>query len=88
MVSEFNDVVVSGIEIFKAPKKAIVALEGGGLDVGWYKLTNNNESSFLAMVTVFNAAIIGTKKVTVVFPGSFSGSPPTDKPIEQVIMPG
>ena len=90
MVSEFNDVVVSGIEIFKAPKKAIVALEGGtALDVGWYKLTNNNESSFLAMVTVFNAGtIIGTKKVTVGFPGSFSGSPPTDKPIEQVIMPG
>ena len=34
MVSEFNDVVVSGIEIFKAPKKAIVALEGSGLGVG------------------------------------------------------
>ena len=56
MHSEFNDVVVSGIEIFKAPKKAIVALEGGGLDAGWYKLTNNNESSFLAMVTVFNGS--------------------------------
>ena len=88
MVSEFNDVVVSGIDVSKAPKKAIVALEGGGLDSGWYKITNNNESSFLAMVSVFNAAIVGNKKVTVVFGGSFSGSPPTNKPIEQVIMPG
>jgi hypothetical protein len=88
MVSEFNDVVVSGIDVSKTSKKAIVALDGGGLDSGWYKITNNNESSFLAMVSVFNAAIVGNKKVTVVFGGSFSGSPPTNKPIEQVIMPG
>lgn len=88
MVSEFNDVVVSGIDVGKASKKAIVALEGGGLESGWYKITNNNESSFLAMVAVFNAAIIGNKKVTVVFSGSFSGSGSTNKPIDQVIMPG
>ena len=88
MVSEFNDVVVSGIDVSKPSKKAIVALSGGGLDTGWYKITNNNESSFLAMVSIFNAAIVGNKKVTVVFSGSFSGSGPTNKPIEQVIMPG
>ena len=40
------------------------------------------------MVAIFTAAIVGNKKVTVVFAGSFSGSPPTDKEIEQVIMPG
>lgn len=61
---------------------------GGGLDVGWYNITNNHDSSFLGMVTVFTAAIIGNKKVTVVFEGSFSGSPSTDKELEQVIMPG
>jgi len=88
MVSEFNDVVVSGIDVSKTSKKAIVALEGGGLGAGWYKITNNNESSFLAMVAVLNAAIVGNKKVTVVFSGSFSGTPPTNKEIDQVIMPG
>jgi hypothetical protein len=88
MVSEFNDVVVSGIDVSKASRKAIVALAGGGLDTGWYKLPNSSESSFLAMVSIFNAAILGNKKVTVVFSGSFSGSPVTNKPIEQVIMPG
>jgi hypothetical protein len=40
------------------------------------------------MVTVFTAAMLGNKKVTVVFGGSFSGSPPTDKEIDQAIMPG
>ena len=40
------------------------------------------------MVTVFTTAIVVNKKVTVVFGGSFSGSPPTDKEIEQVIIPG
>jgi len=88
MVSEFNDVVVSGIDVSKTSKKAIVALEGGGLGAGWYKITNNNESSFLAMVAVLNAAIVGNKKVTVVFSGSFSGTPPSNKEIDQVIMPG
>jgi len=65
-----------------------VSLEGGGLEAGWYKITNNNESSFLVIVTVFNAAIVGNKKLTVVFSGSFSGSGSTNKPIDQVIMPG
>ena len=65
-----------------------MSLEGGGLEAGWYKITNNNESSFLAIVTVFNAAIVGNKKLTVVFSGSFSGSGSTNKPIDQVIMPG
>jgi hypothetical protein len=88
MVSEFNDVVVSGIDVSKTSKKAIVSLEGGGLEGGWYKITNDNESSFLAMVAVFNAAIVGNKKVTVVFSGSFSGQGSTNKPIDQVIMPG
>jgi len=40
------------------------------------------------MITVFTAAMFGNKKVTVVFGGSFSGVPPTDKEIEQVVMPG
>ena len=75
MVSEFNDVEVTGIDVKKDSKKSTVALGGGGLDVS-------------GMVTVFTAAIIGNKKVTVVFGGSFSGSPPTDKELEQVIMPG
>jgi len=88
MGSDFNDVVVSGIDVSKASKKATVLLEGGGLDAGWYKITDDNESSFLAMITVFNAAIVGNKKVTVVFSGSFSGQGSTDKPIVQVIMPG
>ena len=87
-MSEFNDVVVSGIDVSKASKKAIVSLEGGGLEAGWYKITNDNESSFLAMVAVFNAAIVGNKKATVVFSGSFSGQGSTNKPIDQVIMPG
>ena len=87
-MSEFNDVVVSGIDVSKASKKAIVSLEGGGLEAGWYKITNDNESSFLAMVAVFNAAIVGNKKVTVVVSGSFSGQGSTNKPIDQVIMPG
>ena len=65
-----------------------MSLEGGGLEAGWYKITNNNESSFLAIVTVFNAAIVGNKKLTVVFSGSFSDSGSTNKPIDQVIMPG
>jgi hypothetical protein len=55
---------------------------------GWYNITNTHDSSFLGMVTVFTTAIVVNKKVTVVFGGSFSGSPPTDKEIEQVIMPG
>jgi hypothetical protein len=88
MVSEFNDVVVSGVDVSKASKKATISLEGGGLDGGWYKITNNNESSFLAMIAVFNAAIVGNKKVTVVFSGSFSGQGSTNKEIDQVIMPG
>jgi len=88
MVSEFNDVEVTGIDVKKDSKKATVALGGGGLDGGWYNITNNHDSSFNGMVTVFTAAILGNKKVTVVFGGTFSGSPPTDKEIEQVIMPG
>lgn len=55
---------------------------------GWYNITNTHDSSLLGMVTVFTAAIIGNKKVTVVFGGHFSGLPPTDKETEQVIMPG
>jgi hypothetical protein len=88
MGSDFNDVVVSGIDVSKASKKATVLLEGGGLDAGWYKITDDNESSFLAMVAVFNAAIVGNKKVTVVFTGSFTGQGSTNKPIETVVMPG
>ena len=38
MVSEFNDVEVTGIDVKKDSKKATVALGGGGLDVGWYIL--------------------------------------------------
>lgn len=88
MVSEFNDVIVSGIDVSKGSKKATVSLEGGGLDSGWYKINNNNQSSFLAMIAVFNTAIIGNKNVTVVFGGSFSGQGSTNKEIDQVIMPG
>jgi hypothetical protein len=88
MGSDFNDVVVSGIDVNKTSKKATVLLEGGGLEAGWYKITNDNESSFLAMVAVFNAAIVGNKKVTVVFTGSYTGQGGTDKPIETVVMPG
>ncbi|MGB9168548.1 MAG: hypothetical protein WCB31_06455 [Nitrososphaeraceae archaeon] len=88
MVSEFNDVNVTGIDVKKDSKTAKVSLWGGGLDVGWYNITNNHDSSFNGMVTVFTAAMLGNKKVTVVFDGSFSGSPPTDNEIEQVIMPG
>ena len=88
MVSEFNDVVVSGVDVSKDSKKAIILLEGGGLEAGWYKITDDNESSFLAMITVFNAAIVGNKKVTVVFTGSFTGQGSTNKPIETVVMPG
>ncbi len=88
MTSDFNDVVVTGIDVSEDSKKGKVALEGGGLEAGWYKLTNNHDSSFLGMVTIFSAAIVGNKKVTVVFSGSVSGSPPTDKEIDQVIMPG
>jgi activator of 2-hydroxyglutaryl-CoA dehydratase len=88
MVSEFNDVVVSGVDVSKDSKKAIILLEGGGLEAGWYKITDDNESSFLAMVAVFNAAIVGNKKVTVVFTGSFTGQGSTNKPIETVVMPG
>jgi hypothetical protein len=40
------------------------------------------------MVTVFTAAMLGNKKVTVVFGGSFIGSLPTHNEIDQVIMPG
>ena len=47
-----------------------------------------HDSSFLGMVTIFSATIVGNKKVTVVFSGSVSGSPPTDKEIDQVIVPG
>ena len=88
MVSDFNDVVVSGIDVSKDSKKAIVLLEGGGLDAGWYKLSDDHESIFLAMVAVFNAAIVGNKKVTVNFSGSFTGQGSTNEPIEQVVMPG
>lgn len=88
MVSDFNDVVVSGIDVSKDSKKAIVLLEGGGLDAGWYKISDDHESSFLAMVTVFNTAIVGNKKVTVNFSGSFTGQGSTNEPIEQVVMPG
>ena len=88
MAVELNDVVVTGIDVSEDSKKGKVALEGGGLAEGWYKITNNHDSSFLGMVTIFSAAIVGNKKVTVVFEGSFSGSPPPDKEIDQVIMPG
>lgn len=89
MVSEFNDVEVTGIDVKKDGKKATVALGGGGLDTGWYKINNDHDSTFLAMVAVFTAAIVGNKKVTVVFSGSFSGSPSSAaKEIDQVIMPG
>jgi hypothetical protein len=40
------------------------------------------------MIAVFNTAIVGNKKVTVVFSGSFSGQGSTNKEIDQVIMPG
>jgi len=89
MVSEFNDVEVSGIDIKKESKRATVALGGGGLDSGWYKINNDHDSSFSAMVAVFTAAIVGNRKVTAVFSGSFSGSPSSAaNEIDQVIMPG
>jgi hypothetical protein len=47
MVSEFNDVVVSGLDVSKASKKATVSLEGGGLDPGWYKLPIITKVHFL-----------------------------------------
>ncbi len=88
MVSEFNDVNVTGMDV-KKDSKTKLSLWGGGPDVGWYNITNNHDSAFNGMVNVFTAAaMLGNKKVTVVFGGSFSGSPPTDKEIEQVIMLG
>ena len=40
MVSEFNDVVVSGGDVSKDSKKAIELLEGRDLEAGWYKITS------------------------------------------------
>jgi hypothetical protein len=84
MVSKFV-VKVVGIDVKEDSRKAQVLLMGGGLNTGWYNITNNNDSSFAAMVTVFTAGYMLNEtaaQVTVVF----GGIPPTDKEIEQVII--
>ncbi len=46
MVSEFNDVNVTGIDVKRDSKTAKVSLWDGGLDVGWYSITNNHDIAF------------------------------------------
>ena len=75
------DLTIKKLSINHRTKKATIdTVDAGGANPKTYKLTDDDDSSFAAMVSASAAAIAGTKKVDV--------DPGTDDMLNDLILKG